>query len=264
MQCSDIMHDVLHHVRRIFRSVARGDTSETPPLRRLHLPALTVVGQNEQLAHEPIESIRRVGKSILVVVVSLNKAGWVHGDIKPRHTCQRHRRSESMADLPRGSALYTLLDFDLCKRAGDPDDWSQRHKLLGSSAFLPSEVHHWLVDDANAGTTTHFAGRDLWGFGCTLYEMVSGESLFRNRYDDVRTSSSKEQHTDYIGLPADTRTCLSSLHGPAESAPLIDILEWLLDPSAGARPTVDPAAQHVRRLSDAAQPAAFHGCGVAF
>jgi serine/threonine protein kinase len=153
---------------------------------------------------------RQTGEAL----AAMHRAGFLHGDVKPDNI-----------RLP-GNGTAVLIDLGFAHRPGENNYLLDRGYVLGTANYLAPELCDRSFQDGLAS--------DLFSFGVTLYEMLSGslpypagsvEKTFRRHSSDP---------------PADIRR-----HVAALPQPLLDLLEELLARRPGDRPR---AAAVVQRL----------------
>jgi hypothetical protein len=110
----------------------------------------------------------RAGKQIATALASLHHRGILHGDIKPRN-------------VVRVGAHFKLIDMDAAVTIGSPG------AVKLSTAFAPPEVAAVL---AERGSVEAQPFLDAWSFGATLYEMLTGATLFNSDASDNIVDSS--------------------------------------------------------------------------
>ena len=109
------------------------------------------------------ERVRRVAGQILVALDQIHRCGYTHTDIKPENVLYlSHSAHARLADLG---------DAEKCLRQGT---------LYGTREYTPPEVL--------LGTPLR-PSLDMWSFGCTVFEMLTGEELF-----DPRAAAAKKYH----------------------------------------------------------------------
>ena len=77
---------------------------------------------------------------------------------------------------------------------------------------------------------------DCWGFGATLFEMACGQALIPNSYDKAGEFG-MDALMNWAGFASASIKALEALHPGGEISALLDLLQWLLDPSPDSRPT---------------------------
>jgi len=77
-----------------------------------------------------------------------------------------------------------------------------------------------------------------------LYEMLSGQPLFSHLYDHL-TPDGKASLTSWSGLPKSKSAVITEIHTETTTSAAIDLLQWILDKDASARPTtMDEVLDH--------------------
>ena len=205
-----------------------------------------------------MSQLQQVARDVFGCVAALHERGIRHGDVKPKNIVRRDQR-------------YTLIDLDMSALLGAPASAVEDSKLLGSSAYLPPElVDHatkklCIADDAVGLLRTETW--DLWGLGCTVFEVASGgEPLFAkgmqqdgNGVDELKPSAQATLADLQAGQTrfsqmADKIAAIRAYRSPEETEVIVDFIDWLLEPAvahaadggAGAQPR--PAEPDERAL----------------
>ena len=113
-------------------------------------------------AIEPAHA-RRVAGQLLVALDHMHRCGYTHTDIKPENVLYRS-----------GSGEARLADL------GDAEKRLRQGTLYGTREYTPPEVL--------LGTPLR-ASLDTWSFGCTVFEMLTGDLLF-----DPRAAAANKYH----------------------------------------------------------------------
>jgi len=114
--------------------------------------------------HPPLDQVLRLAAQAAAGVVAAHQAGIVHRDLKPENV---------MIDT---AGRVRILDFGLAKPVEPPagqDDTvavSREGRIVGTVAYMSPEQARGLAVDARS---------DIFSFGITLYELVTGETPFR-------------------------------------------------------------------------------------
>src|SRR5262249_51925349 len=153
--------------------------------------------------------------------------------------------------------IVKILDFGLAKTASSSDtssvtitSASREGVLLGTPAYMsPEQVRGKSVDKRS----------DIWAFGCVLYELLTGRTVFaRATMADV-ISATLTDEPDWSSLPVDTpaplRHLLQSCLTKDPRRRLRDIGDARLDGHAPQAVSsfvtnVAPRTVHFQRLSD--------------
>ena len=122
---------------------------------------------------------------ILAGLIGAHRAGLVHRDIKPGNILRSH------------SGMYKLADFGLAQGSDLPEDVTQSDMMVGTLRFVAPEVA--LGEMATPAS-------DLFSFGVTFFELVSGQ---RARREKQLVSLLKEAATEPI---RDLGGCLPDLN----------------------------------------------------
>lgn len=171
------------------------DWSDSPPYLLLqHVPGETLrsVLRREQRFSDI--DIRALAQQIGSALRHLHERGFVHADVKPANI---------MVDGSAGNRTFTLIDFDLVRRVGEPV------RGAGTRMFMAPEH----AGDASAQTSA-----DAWGLGILLFRAITGELPATERLDQA-------------GIRVRT-------HAPTRDRDLATMIDHLLAHQPAARPTL--------------------------
>jgi serine/threonine protein kinase/Tol biopolymer transport system component len=193
----------------------------------------------------PIAEALRIAGQIADALEAAHERGVVHRDLK----------AQNIKVKPDGTVK--VLDFGLAKAAmaapndaaasptpTAPIDGTREGVILGTPSYMsPEQCRGHAVDKRT----------DIWAFGCVLYEMLTGRSLFAGETISDTLAAVLTQEPDWQALPADTppgirsllRRCLKKdpvdrLHDIADAR--IEIQEAIAEPAA----TTPTAARWMR------------------
>jgi len=148
----------------------------------------------------PIEEAMEIARQIAEALSEAHDKGIVHRDLKPAN----------VKITPGGTVK--VLDFGLAKIGGGPVTSSedsptismaatQAGVILGTAAYMAPEQARGKRVDSRA---------DIWAFGVVLYELITGQRLFKGEdLTDTLASVVKEQ-PDLSAVPPHVRTLLQS------------------------------------------------------
>ena len=182
----------------------------------------------------PVEEAMRLAVQVAEALEAAHEKNIIHRDLKPTN----------VKVTPEGKVK--VLDFGLAKAfAGNAenDDPSNSPTLsatatmqgviLGTAAYMSPEQARGKMCDKRA---------DIWAFGCLLYELLTGEHMFRGETVTEILAAVLKEEPDWRALPASTpskirdllRRCLQKdlrrrLHDAADAR--IEIEEALAAPA---------------------------------
>ena len=156
--------------------------------------------------------IRQVAEAL----ASLHAAGWLHGDVEP----------ENIFVAPHGHA--TLIDFGLARRLGTRE--CQGGEVLAATL-------QYVCPEAILPAETLVAESDIYSLGVVLYELLTGEPLFRE------TDPAELALAHLRRVPQDVRE--AALDVPPQLARLVARMQ-AKDPLR--RPAADEVVRELARL----------------
>lgn len=214
--------------------------------------SLNEIISQEQLSSYLMIHTRHILLQIGNAINALHRDGIIHGDVKPRNVV---RMDENQ---------FMLIDLDMAIRGSDADCTATdvyAAKVRDSSAYASPEATRWLrlpqhVRGSLLEVVTPPQRIDLWSFGVTAYEVLTGVPLFRNAHDSA-TETAEDELAAWDGLtPAHCneirkycqqhvltdKNATASADGAGDvvdqsALSAIDLLQWLLDGDVSKRPT---------------------------
>jgi WD40 repeat protein len=165
----------------------------------------------------PVADVLRLGGEIAGGLAAAHARGVIHRDVKPSNIW-----------LEKPAARVKLLDFGLARVVGDEGGLTHSGVVVGTPAYMAPEQARGEAADARC---------DLFGLGCVLYRMVTGEAPFRGG-TTMATLRELELHEP----PP------SHLRNPAVPRTLSDLVKRLLSKDRAERPS--SAACVVAELAD--------------
>ncbi len=152
----------------------------------------------------PIAEALPIAKQIAEAIEAAHEHGVVHRDLKPANI------------KVRADGTVKVLDFGLAK-AMDPSGasnanvshsptltghWTQLGMIIGTAAYMSPEQAKGKVVDRRA---------DIWAFGVVLFEMLTGERLFKGEDISDVLAAVLRHEIDWAALPKATPMRLKRL-----------------------------------------------------
>ena len=175
----------------------------------------------------PVEEALAIARQIAEALTEAHDKGVVHRDLKPAN----------IKIKPDGTVK--VLDFGLAKIGGGPvaapsEDSptismaaTQAGVILGTAAYMAPEQARGKRVDSRA---------DVWAFGVVLYELITGQRLFKGEDLTDTLASVVKEHPDLSGVPPRVRrlleTCLQK--DPKKRLQAIGDMRLVLDEATSA------------------------------
>jgi serine/threonine-protein kinase len=142
----------------------------------------------------PIDEVLRIAKQIAEALETAHEKGIVHRDLKPAN----------IKVAP--DTTVKVLDFGLAKASHHPQAavLSNSPTMIGGSApgVILGTAAYMSPEQAKGQDANHTA--DVWGFGCVLYEMVTGARAFGGQTAGEIIAAVLKSEPDWDRLPVDT------------------------------------------------------------
>ena len=180
----------------------------------------------------PLDEAMVIAKQVADALEAAHEKGITHRDLKPAN----------IKIKPDG--VVKVLDFGLAKIGGTPAVKSdnsptitmgatQAGVILGTAAYMAPEQARGKVVDKRA---------DIWAFGVVLYEMLTGQKLFRGDDLSETLASVIKDEPKLERLPAKVQRLLRSCLEKDPKQRLQAIGDWRLLLEDQPHPTVKPGA----------------------
>jgi serine/threonine protein kinase/Leucine-rich repeat (LRR) protein len=149
----------------------------------------------------PLSDVVRIGREIAEGLAAAHEHGLIHRDIKPSNIWLEIPAGESVT--PATLARVKLLDFGLARAVADDAHLTHSGAIAGTPQYMAPEQAKAEPVDARC---------DLFGLGCVLYRMLTGQLAFKgSKTMEVLRSLELDQPTPPRTLNPEVSPALSSL-----------------------------------------------------
>jgi len=146
----------------------------------------------------PVEEALPIGLQIAEALEAAHERGIVHRDLKPGNVKVRPDGSVKVLDFGLAKAFETVAGDDpsrsptLLQSPVITSPATRAGVILGTAAYMSPEQARGRPVDKRA---------DIWGFGCLLYEMLTGKRLFAGETISDTLAAVLRQEVDLAALP---------------------------------------------------------------
>ena len=145
----------------------------------------------------PVQEVIRIAKQVSDALTAAHDRGVVHRDLKPANI---HLR-------PDGGVK--VLDFGLAKSVTQSDTNAQLSQSVTTTGSIMGTAPYMSPEQARGQEVDRRS--DIWSFGCTVYELLTGKRAFFGLTPADTIVSVLSAEPDWAALPADTPEGLRSL-----------------------------------------------------
>ena len=160
----------------------------------------------DRIAHGPIplEEALPIARQIADALEAAHEQGIIHRDLKPANIKLRPDGTVKVLDFGLAKALEPTSASG-GRRAASPTittpAMTRMGVILGTAAYMSPEQARGRAADKRS---------DIWAFGCVLYEMLTGERLFRGETITDVLAAVVNSEPDWSRVPLRTRRLLRS------------------------------------------------------
>ena len=138
-----------------------------------------------------------IARQIAEGLEAAHDRGIIHSDLKPANIKLRPDGTVKILDFGLARMLDVAdVNASASAQAGNPNPaLSQTRLVFGTAAYMsPEQARGEALDERT----------DIWGFGCVLYEMLTGRPAFHGETVEDILAAVREREPDWSLLPADT------------------------------------------------------------
>ena len=152
----------------------------------------------------PLNEALRIAAQIADALEAAHACGIVHRDLKPANIKVGHDGSVKVLDFGLAGVLETEFpDVSAPAEVTAPTvTMAEGGSIVGTPAYMSPEQARGDAVDASS---------DVWAFGCTLFEMLTGRRAFQGETTTGVLMSVLEHEPDLAALPIDTPLAIRRL-----------------------------------------------------
>lgn len=193
---------------------------------------------NERLAEQSLDMQRLTAIHLAKSVESIHHLGVIHGNIKPHSIIRMSDHTFKLTDF---SMAYAPVGGPKRITCSIPQRHAGPSIVIADGAYQTPEMNLWANESLDSrvpykSSNFNFESavqRDIWSFGVTFFEMISGTQLFQHSYGEL-TEEAAMRLRNWKGLRKSELSRIEVDH-PLSPA-LIDLINWMLEPDLQQRP----------------------------